>query len=231
ETVGPDLVVNGSFEANVASLTGSPLLSWGGLSYSFLNVGLGPAEAALAGWTETGNGVNVHTHGPGLGPALYPIVDGNYNVDLNEAAAGGIVQTLATVPGTAYRLEFLASGADKTLFDPHAGGASPAQVAAIPALFEARVQFGALDEHLALAAPATGQLVDWMTFTFDMVATAATTELRFTSLNGSVTGLQLDDVRVRALAAVPLPAAGMLLLSALGLGAVPRLAPRRGEPA
>lgn len=90
--IGPNLIVNGSFESGPATV----------------NMVIGSGSTAITGWTTINSGVEYFQPAFwGMGPAQ----DGAFAVDLDNYTfpSGGLQQTFATVAGQAYQVEFWGS--------------------------------------------------------------------------------------------------------------------------
>src|SRR5271157_4185829 len=159
---GANLLVNGSFEQpggnDILSATGS----------------------TITGWTVVA-GTNVdyiHTY--------FTCSDGAFCLDLDGTpGAGGIAQTFATTPGTAYTVTFDMAG------NPAAG----------PTVKQMRVQ--AAGQSASFSFDITGHSANsmgWTTKTWTFTANSSSTTLEFDSLDGpnSNYGPALDNVRVTA---------------------------------
>ncbi|MBI2954817.1 MAG: DUF642 domain-containing protein, partial [Chloroflexi bacterium] len=142
----------------------------------------------FGGWTVDRNALE-----PG---AIQPIVhvgtfwqaaSGQQSVVLSRAGAGAIFQDVPTTPGQTYRLRFALSGSTSS------GSAGPVK--------RLQVSFGdtVLPEFQFdvrnVAGGHSNQNMGWQHFERDVMATAATTRLRFASLNvGAGDGPTVDDV-------------------------------------
>ncbi|PTL77586.1 DUF642 domain-containing protein [Vitiosangium sp. GDMCC 1.1324] len=145
-----ELVTNGGFEA-------SPL--------GFSNwVSLFAGNTQLTGWTILGSGIDV------MASSYRSANAGKASIDLNAYDAGGVSQTLSTVPGTGYTVRFAQSGCVGTYVKVSAGSIS----------YNFRVNY-----------------VGWVSNSFVFNATDSTTVLKFESLSTGVScGPQLDSVSV-----------------------------------
>src|SRR5271157_1690643 len=159
---GANLLVNGSFEQP----GGNDILS--------------AAGSTITGWTVVA-GTNVdyiHTY--------FTCSDGAFCLDLDGTpGAGGIAQTFATTPGTAYTVTFDMAG------NPAAG----------PTVKQMRVQ--AAGQSASFSFDITGHSANsmgWTTKTWTFTANSSSTTLEFDSLDGpnSNYGPALDNVRVTA---------------------------------
>ena len=96
------IVTNGSFELGYPAVTNGPW--WQSVGYN------GYPDNLIPGWSETGNGSDWHTTVPS-NPGEPAASDGVHAVDLiGNNTAGGISQTLATVPGYGYVATFRYAG-------------------------------------------------------------------------------------------------------------------------
>ena len=188
-----NLVQNGGFE-DIGSATLQP---WGGYTY-----GAGFASV-LPGWNVNFGNVDIV---PASFSFLQSAASGSNFLDLNGFTSGGISQTLATVAGQQYNLNFKYSG----------NGAAAALMLLNP------VGPTPLTGQTFLSA-AGGNPVAWLDGAFTFTALSNTTLLSFNSLNTGTGGLLLDSVSVTA---VPEPGTYALMLA--GLGVVGWLARRRG---
>lgn len=153
-------------------------------------------DTFLTGWTVLGTSVDIVS-----GPNRFPAADGNQSVDLaGTPGPGGVSQMIATSIGQAYTVRFALSRNDE-------GG--------VEADKDVDFMFGGHSENLL--GPVMGS---WTYFERVIVATAASTELRFSSDNAGFFGGLVDDVSVEA---VPEPAS----MAALTLGAAGLLVRRR----
>lgn len=138
----------------------------------------------LTGWTQFGD-----TSFTGVSGAHART--GSFGAGFGNVTPGGIVQTLATVAGATYHIEYFVR--DDGLLDNY---------------FAFNWDGGAPEHELIDIIPGYG------TFFYDLVATSSSTELRFTFANGPSTW-SLDDVSVTRVGDLPEPAPIMLLGLAL----------------
>lgn len=180
---------NGSFEASPAPA-----------GYNLLTGPLnGGASTAIPGWMTVLNGVEWADPDNGGIPDFGDAVDGAMIVDLANYiyTGGGLEQTFDTTPGTTYRVEFsggsfLGHGRDGT----------------------AQIDVAAPGYSNTFSVDNPGATLVWTQFFFDFVATGTSSTLRFSNSENPYTHFaMIDAVSVNA---VPLPAAGWLLLSGLG---------------
>ncbi len=185
------IVVNGSFETTI----GMP-------GNGEVNAG----SSAIVGWTVTGSsptGDVIDWIGPGGAGPTWLVSDGTHAIDLDgrDSLGGGIAQTLSTVAGAYYLVEFDLSG------NPHG----------LPVVKSLRASVAGL--HYDFQFDTTGLTTDtliWKTISFQFLASSGAETLSFTSLSGfpNSYGALIDNVKVQQLAAVPEPSTAAL--SALG---------------
>ncbi|MCY1020114.1 DUF642 domain-containing protein [Pyxidicoccus sp. MSG2] len=145
-----ELVTNGSFES-------SPL----GFS-NWVSVFAGSTQ--LTGWTVLGSGIDV------MAKSYRSSNSGLASIDLNAYDAGGVSQTLTTVPGTGYTVRWAQAGCVGTYIKVSAGSIS----------YNFRIN-----------------TAGWVSNNFVFNATSASTEVKFESLSTGVScGPQLDSVSV-----------------------------------
>jgi hypothetical protein len=154
----------------------------------------------FSGWTQSGDVDPLYTNvdpffASTLGGGNYGAVLGPYN-----GAVGGLSQTLATVQGQEYQVQF-----DLANFDPN-------HVNHFEASFSGEPLVGGATPSLPIT---NGNAFDWTLYTFDVTAQSASSQLAFT-FSSKDAYFGLDNVSV---VAVPIPAAVWLFGSALvGLG-------------
>jgi hypothetical protein len=206
-----NLLINGSFDGG--TFTGG--------SFGFpLAQQLNPGSTAMPGWTVVGAEIAWFQSGQ----AGIPTQDGAYALDLTgfcdlglgcgeQNVFGAVTQTLPTVAGATYRLNF------------HAGTyAFNASTPSIVATAGGTTQSWALPGS---GAPASGS---WQLLGLDFVATSAATAITFGGSgnrnNGALPYLGLDNVSV-TLVSLPIPEPGTWALMLAGLAATVAAARRR----
>jgi len=187
-----DLVTNGGFETTGGSVPSQP--------FAFTSLSSGDTTS-LPGWTIGGAGID-------LIDTYWNAHSGNLSIDLNGTGNGSITQTLTTLAGQDYRIQFyMAANPD--------GGPSPRTL---------NVAAGSSSFNASFTVPG-GEArpnLSWQLMTFNFTATGASTVLTFTGTNGASFGAALDDITVNA---VPEP--GTISLFGLGLGAAALVLLRR----
>jgi len=143
-------------------------------------INLASAGATVGDWSVVSGTVDVDAG------STFDRSPGNGNVvDLSGTQAGAIAQTLNTMPGVEYELTFALSG--------NGAGGDPVKqldVSADNKTQRFEYEIGALWN--------TNRLL-WDTQGFRFIATSATTELRFESLENNIYGPLLADVQVRTI--------------------------------
>lgn len=197
-----NLVTNGSFESPVP---------WRGCA---------AGTKSLSGWTVSTGNIDIDSAKPGCdGSDLFPLfpADGIQYIDLTGSYGGGagtIYQDLATQAGSSYELSFYfgANGQWQNLAYPNDG-----PIKAFNVLVDNNI-VGSFSKDTRNISPNSP---NWSLENLLFTATSASTRLAFVSLNGAngtVYGPLLDGVSVtEVIAPVPVPAAGWLFASALGL--------------
>ena len=185
-----NLVTNGSFEAG-----GPPVQNNGDAASQQLFGG----STALAGWTVTGN--QIAWIGVG-NPYGISASTGDDFLDLTGWAStgSGVTQTLATTAGTHYTVQFDLGNSVNYNF-----GTQDALT----------VSFGGQSQSVATTQANSPS--SWETYSFDFVASGASTALSFTGLTAQFY-IGLDNVVVTSASAVPEPgSAALLMIGLLGL--------------
>ncbi|MBI4319804.1 MAG: DUF642 domain-containing protein [Chloroflexi bacterium] len=154
----------------------------------------------FGGWT-----VDPSAPGPGIRHigTIWQAASGKQSVVLSDFDASAIYQDVPTTPGQIYRLRFAMSGS------PESGSAG--------ADIRMQVSFGStvLPEFrmdlLNVPGGHSAQNMGWQYFERDLIATAATTRLRFASLNfGAGDGPTVDDISLTLPGqATPTPTPGL----------------------
>ena len=160
-----ELVTNGSFETPTAPSWPGWTTRWGGSSFT--------------GWSVGGNGIDIHRAEFGT---PWNVPDGAQALDLNANSTGNITQTLATTPGTTYRVSFYMA----------------ANIACGPGTYKLGVSFAGqvLGTPTYSRAGKSFANMGWMSHTYLVTATSSSTALRFYSLSGSSCGPAIDVVSV-----------------------------------
>ncbi len=206
-----NLLTNGSFDAG--TFTGG--------SFGFpLAQQLFPGSTTMPGWTVVGAEIAWFQSGQ----AGIPSQNGSYALDLTgfcdlglacgaQNVFGAVTQTLPTVAGATYRLNFYAG--------TYAFNASTPSIVATA---------GSTSQSWALpgaGAPTSGS---WQLLGLDFVATGAATAITFGGSgnrnNGALPYLGLDNVSV-TLVSLPIPEPGTWALMLAGLAATAAVARRR----
>jgi MYXO-CTERM domain-containing protein len=218
-SLGPNLIVNGNFEANViANFLGVPGNQNGGSAPS----------GSITGWQDLGIGVTLVHRGAFDGPS--PLVEGSaaasdgdqwlslengffHTADGTGKNGGGVQQAFATTPGNTYSVSFDFSSLPR--------GANESSS------FLVQLDGQTIDTlTVNTAGFATVQNVSWQTYNFDFIAAGGTSTLTFLPLDNydaSFFGAAIDNVRANLIAVsiVPEPA-GLALLSVAGLALLRR---------
>jgi hypothetical protein len=209
-----NLIVNGSFETPVATNGIIKVLASGSAPLGF-------------DWTVAAGGVEITRQGyvggsGGSSPFNGPAYQGSQWLDLDAEQTPGpgtLLQTFATIAGSAYDLTFAYAS------NPYRAYPGPAR--ATVRVFDTTSTTDLLTAFQISHGSSTGSNYDWkvnapVTFT----ATGASTTLRFASDNplNSDAGIFLDGISVTA--AVPEPAG----YATIGVAATVALAVRRAKP-
>ena len=155
----------------------------------------GSFESGLTGWTVSANGVDL------LSAPTWEAANGTNSIDLNAFLPSSISQTLSTVVGGNYLLQFALGGNFSTL-----GGNRTVNLSVDSAT-----------TGYSVTRPSgwsTGN-IQWSTISYYFLASAPSTILSFTSTSPAAEGVMLDNISVTELAPVPLP--GALALFGAGL--------------
>lgn len=182
-----NLLTNGSFEAGRFAPGSNQTMT------------LAPGDTSLTGWTITNDAIAWIGAGDPWG---LDASDGDRFLDLTDYSSGvpfgGLSQSFATSPGTAYLVAFSLGSST------HWGRPSAVTVSAAGA-------------SQTFTSPASGGNNDWERHTMSFLATGPSTTL---SIIGAAGGnyIGVDDVSVAAVAAgVPEPSTATLLLVGAGL--------------
>lgn len=147
-------------------------------------------DPSIPGWTIVGGSVDVNTS------ARWNAHDGTNSIDLTGVTIGGIYQNVSTEIGKTYHLTFWLAG------NPEFAGAGGG-----PFVKMMKLSWGgsAVD---TLSFDVTGQTdmtLNWTEYSFDLKATATTTQLEFDSLTGGFAGPMIDDLTLAVLLPPPPP--------------------------
>jgi choice-of-anchor C domain-containing protein len=139
-------------------------------------VQLATGSTAINGWTVTRAPINY------VADAFWEAAQGTRSISLNASSTpGGIAQSVATVAGIAYRVDFKLSGEPFT----------------VPVVKSMRV--AAAGQHADFTFDSSNNWhwqMDWAPHTFTFTATAASTMIEFYSLMNSQSPPVLDDITV-----------------------------------
>jgi len=150
-------------------------------------------------WLVTTSGVDLYEAAARAEAAAY---DGAQAVDLTGSPGAGVIETsFGTLPGHTYELVF--HYARNNLLGAETGDAEVEVLGAGP-LLQAAIQHD----------PATTPFDNYLEFRDTFVADAASTTLRFTSLDPGNTGITLDGIAISDV--TPLPGAGRVPLLLVG---------------
>jgi choice-of-anchor C domain-containing protein len=154
---------------------------------------LAAGSTAVNGWTVGGASIDY------IG-TYWQAGDGARSIDLSGGAAGGVAQTFDTVIGQHYQVSFMLAG--------NPDGAPIVKTVGVSATGNAAGNF-TLDttgnSHAAMG---------WTQYTYDFLATSASTTLNFASLDNTPYGPALDGVSVSA---VPEPAVWGMMIGGFSL--------------
>lgn len=174
---GPTIVSNGSFE------TGTDPGSF---------TTLGSSSTNITGWTVINSVDYIGTY--------WQAADGSRSLDLDGNSQGGVKQTLTTVTGQTYLVEFYMSG------NPDHGTNDMLMTVSADSSSQQFTFTTSSNTHTDM---------QWTKYTASFVAQAGSTVLTFQSDTAGAYGPALDNVSVSA---VPVP--GAILLVGLGTGLV-----------
>jgi choice-of-anchor C domain-containing protein len=161
--LGENLIHNGSFEIGQTDIVGS----WWRTVY--------PGSNALFSWEIVGHSVDY------CGWGLWQASDGNYSIDLDGRGAGGVQQTINTIPGKNYLVTFDLTGHGYL----SAGTERPMTVTAA----------GQSAEFIGISTGDT-QNMNYQPQTWQFTATDTTTTIEFYSTIGDSLGAVIDRVSV-----------------------------------
>jgi choice-of-anchor C domain-containing protein len=179
-----NLVVNGSFE----EATVDP-----GVGF----ITLQPGSGAITGWTVINGNPSIDYVG-----TLFNASDGVRSVDLNgNNGAGGIQQTIATIPGALYQLSFDLAG------NPGNPGQEPPNT--VRKLFVTAGSVSSQPFEFDTKGPRPFQDLGWRaeSLTFQALGTSTTLQFQSGTTDNCCWGPEIDNVKV-----VPLPSPGEGLL-------------------
>jgi choice-of-anchor C domain-containing protein len=177
--------------ASAVTVTNASFENPGTFTGTWMNLGTG--SAGLPGWTISSGSVDLIRR-------YWGADDGLYSLDMSGSSAGTIWQDISGLrAGRNYVLSFALAGNP----DRQDTKSLTARVGSTAQLFTFNT------------AGKTKAAMGWTTVSMGFTAAATTERLSFVSGNNNAFGAALDDVKIE-LAPVPLPAAGALLLAALG---------------
>ncbi|WP_375173324.1 choice-of-anchor C family protein [Pseudooceanicola sp.] len=156
-----------------------------------------PGSGSLTGWTISGANID-HISG------YWEHSDGVRSIDMNGNGGGASISQMVTnlVIGRSYTLLFDMAG-------------NPDDSPVRKDLFAAIAGFS--DQFSFYTTGRTRTDMGWTTMSLDFVANDTSHLLQFDSItDGAAYGPALDNVRIVDATPVPVPAAGLLLLTALG---------------
>lgn len=191
------IIVNPSFEQPVVN---NP-------DFQFFYAG----DNSITGWNIVGGSVDV------LGTNWAPH-EGKQSVDLSGVTMGGIYQDLNTIAGHLYHLSFWLTA--NTEFQGTSGG---------PVIKTMKLSWDG-SPVATLTADPTGKVKanpGWTQYSYDLLASGASTRLAFDSLTSGFAGPIIDDISIADItpvppANVPLPPAIFLGLVGAGMAAANR---------
>jgi hypothetical protein len=195
-----NLINNGSFEVPVVPVG----------AYSDFASG----STAISGWTVVGSDVDVSSGAFSQNGITFQAQSGVQWLDLtgttSNSTQNGVTQTVATVVGQAYELDFyVGSATDGNYF--------------FAATVDLSIDGGARTSYFNPTAPTNA--MDWALFSTRFVATGPSTTLTF--YNGSPSGNYSSGLDNVSLTPVPEPARGLLLPAGLAVMAFVRLRMKR----
>lgn len=180
--------------ASAATIANGSFENPGTFAGNFHEVAAGDTD--IDNWTVSGGGVDLINR-------LWQHSDGDYSLDMSRTSAGTISQTVTgLVVGTTYKILFDMAG--------NTGGGN-----VIKSLSAGIGMAGGGVFNFDTTGHTTAGM-GWETKSFTFVAGAISGLLSFSSNENNAYGPALDNIRIQQVAAVPVPAGGILLLSALG---------------
>jgi choice-of-anchor C domain-containing protein len=190
------LLVASTCGVNAATITNGDFELPGTFSGGFAPLSAG--STAIAGWSIDSGSVDlINTY--------WYNASGNYSIDLSGGGPATISQTVTgLVKGNWYSIFFDLAG------NPAGGSVVKSLTAVLGSVGGGTFTFDTTGQTLAT--------MGWLTQSFAFQANSTSALLSFTSNENSAYGPALDNVRIaEKVAAVPVPAAGGLMVAGLGL--------------
>ena len=150
-------------------------------------------STSITGWTVGGNSVDY------IG-AYFPAQNGSRSVDLSGAAAGSLSQSVATVAGQQYRVNFFLGG----------------NFEGAPAVKNVGVSTGGAATNFTYTST-TPRFDGYAQYDYFFTATGAATNLTFASLDNTAFGAVLDNVSISSVTSVPEPATWAMMIGGFGI--------------